>query len=269
MFRPLTTFLIFCCTGFSLCSFAQKDLFVGVKGGISIPNLTAGESKNDWNKNYTSRVGPYFGGFVEIPLSRYFSFQPEVNYAAEGGKRKGIQPMTIPAQYLDLFQKAFGTDKDYLYADLNTVSRINYLQVPLLIKFSYPMAFKGKLTFFAQVGPYAGYLVSAKQLVKSENLKVYFDGEGKKQIPPALVEEFFGASIDTTIKARSDLHNFNFGVQGGVGFAYTIGRGKLFLEGGGNYGFIPVQKGDAHGKNNIGAGTVLAGYAYNIRKKKA
>lgn len=247
----------------------DKDLFIGVKGGISIPSLRAGESQNDWNKNYESRVGPYFGAFAEIPVSRYFSFQPEINYAAQGGKRRGIQPMTIPAEYLSVFQQVFGTDKDYLYATLNNVSRINYLQVPLLLKFSYPVALQGRLKVFAQAGPYAGYLVAAKQIVKSNNLRVYFDGDGNKEIPQSLVAQFFGTTIDTAIAARSDLHQFNFGLQGAAGISYDKGRSRFFVEGGGNYGLLYIQKGDEHGKNNIGGATILAGYAYNIRKKKA
>ena len=247
----------------------SEELFVGIKGGISIPSLRAGESQNDWNKNYESRIGPYFGAFAEFPISRYFSFQPEINYAAEGGKRRGIQPMTIPAEYLSVFQQAFGTDKDYLFATLNNVSRINYLQIPLMIKFSYPVALKGRLKVFAQAGPYIGYLVAAKQIVKSNDLRVFFDAEGTKEIPQQLVASFFGSTIDTAIGARNDLHKFNTGLQGGAGISYQTGRSRFFLEGGGNYGLLYIQKGDEHGKNNIGAATLLAGYAYNIRKKKS
>lgn len=247
---------------------AQKPLYVGIKGGISIPSLKAGESENDWNKNYTSRIGPYFGGFVEIPLGKYFAFQPELAYAAEGGKRYGIQPMTIPAEYVGLFQAFFKTDKDYIFADLKCVSRVNYLQLPLLMKFSYPIACKGKLQVFAQAGPYIGYLVAAKQLVKTDNLRVYLDGGGNLEIPPPQVASFFGTKVDTTIAAQNDLHRFNTGIQGAVGLSYAIGRGKVFVEGGGNYGFLYIQKGDDHGKNNIGAGTILLGYSFNLRASR-
>lgn len=254
--------------GLSTIARAQKDLFIGIKGGLSIPSLRAGESENDWNRNYVSRRGPYFGAFAEIGLSRYFSFQPEIAYAAEGGKRNGIQPMGIPPQYLEAFQKAFSTDKDYLFAGLNTTSRVNYLQIPLLLKFNYPLAGKGRLMIFAQAGPYLGYLVAAKQIVKTSDLRVYLDGDGKTEIPSSLVHSFFGNSVDTVINAKNDLHKFNTGIQAAVGLSYSVGRGKLFVEGGGNYGFMYIQKGEEHGKNNIGAGTVLIGYGYNIRKKK-
>lgn len=138
-----------------------------------------------------------------------------------------------------------------------------------MLKFCYPVACRGKLKVFVQAGPYAGYLVAAKQIVKSDNLRVYFDGDGKTEIPASLVSSFFGTSVDTTIAARNDLHKFNVGIQGAAGFSYAIGRGKVFVEGGGNFGFLYIQEGDAHGKNNIGAGTVLLGYAFNLHGKKA
>jgi len=249
-----------------LATLAQSNgsLFLGVKGGLSVPNLTAGESENDWNKGYESRQGPYFALVAEYQLSRYFYFQPELAYAAEGGRRNGIQPMSIPEQFLPAFQTAFGTEKDYLYANLHSVSRLNYLQLPLLLKFQYPIAFHGHLQAFIQAGPYVGYLLVSKQVVSSENLRVYLKDDGSSEIPPLLVHEFFGDSIDTVIEAKDELHRWNVGVQGGVGLAWVSGKSKIFIEGGGNYGFVPVQKNNDHGKNNIGAATVLIGYLRNI-----
>lgn len=251
----------------SLKSQAQenKSLFVGVKGGLSVPSLKAGETENDWNKDYESRLGPYFALVAEYRLSRYFYFQPELAYAAEGGRRGGIQPMSIPEAYLKDFQTFFKTKKDYLYANLNSVSRLNYLQLPLLFKFQYPIACQGRLQAFVQAGPYIGYLLVSKQFVSSDDLHVYLDGEGKEEIPPILVHEFFGTNIDTVIAAKDELHRWNVGVQGGVGLVWIAGKSKFFIEGGGNYGFIPVQKNNNHGKNNIGAATVLLGYLRNIQ----
>lgn len=247
---------------------ARENLGLGIKAGLSIPSLRAGESKNDWNKNYESRVGPYFGALVEIPLSRCWSLQAEINYAAQGGKRNGIQPMTIPAEYLDVFQAAFKTDKDYLFATLRTVSRINYVQIPLMLRGHVSLTSNNKLQLFAQAGFFVGYMVAAKQLVKSDDLKVYLDAEGEKEIPSVLVHNFFGKNIDTTINAKNDLYRFNTGIQGGIGFSYQIGPGKAFIEGGGNYGLIYIQKGEDHGKNNIGAGTILLGYTLSLGKSK-
>ena len=90
---------------------------------------------------------------------------------------------------------------------------------------------------------------------------MYLDEEGKTEIPSIFVNRFLGSAIDTAINAKNDLRKLNVGFQGGLGLSFDIGRGKVFVEGGGNIGFLYIQKGDEHGKNNIGAGTVLMGYA--------
>jgi len=248
------------------CAPAQpKGLYLGLQGGLSIPSLKSGETKNDWNKNYESRLGPYFGILAELQITRHLSFQPELNYAAEGGRRNGIQPMSIPEEYLQAFQQGLHTDKDYVYADLKSVSRINYILLPLQLKYTYPLALKGRFAVFAQAGPNIGYMVMSKQVVKAKTLRVYLDDAGTQEIPPALVKAFFGTSVDTTLDAKDELHRWNVGIQGALGFSLQLGKSKIFIEGGGNYGFIPIQKSDAHGKNNIGAATIAVGYAMNIR----
>lgn len=247
--------------------FAQQkynSFFMGFKGGLSIPSLKAGESENDWNKDYESRQGFYFAAVAEYQLSRHFYFQPELSYASEGGRRDGIQPISIPTIYLKDFQTVFGTNKDYLYANLKSVSRLNYFQLPLLIKYQHPIAFKGHLQAFVQAGPYLGFLLVSRQFVESKDLHVYLAADGSREIDQSLVKGFFGSSIDTVIDASSDLHRWNVGVQGGVGLSWVQDEYKLFIEAGGNYGFIPIQKSDAHGKNNIGAATILIGYLQNI-----
>lgn len=247
-------------------TYAQTPVFVGVKGGISVPNLTSGSSKSDWDEGYSSRIGPNIGILIERPFSKSFSLQAEVNYIGEGGKRNGIQPFSIPKEYVPLFQQAFQTDKDYVYADFKNVSRINYIQVPVMARFNVAVNASGRLKCFAQAGPYVAFLVGAKQIIKTDDLKVYLDKEGRQQIPPELVKGFLGSSLDTTVDAKEQLHKANLGVQGSVGVSLDCGSGKFFLEAGGNYGFIPIQKGDEHGKNNIGAATVAIGYALKLEK---
>ena len=41
-------------------------------------------------------------------------------------------------------------------------------------------------------------------------------------------------------------------------------RAIFFIEGGGNYGFLNIQKGTDNGKNQIGAATVALGYGYTF-----
>jgi hypothetical protein len=52
------------------------------------------------------------------------------------------------------------------------------------------------------------------------------------------------------------------------GFSGVPGSGcdVSLWSGGGNYGFLNVQKGTANGKNNTGAATAVLGYSFWLRK---
>lgn len=41
---------------------------------------------------------------------------------------------------------------------------------------------------------------------------------------------------------------------------------SIFIEGGGNYGFLNIQKGSQNGTNNTGAATAVVGYRYWFHK---
>ena len=68
----------------------------------------------------------------------------------------------------------------------------------------------------------------------------------------------------TNTDIKDQLHKGNFGIEGDVGLALNMKNNKLFIEGGGNYGFLNIQKGTENGKNHIGAATVRVGYAYGF-----
>jgi hypothetical protein len=74
-------------------------------------------------------------------------------------------------------------------------------------------------------------------------------------------------SFDNKQDIKPQLHKGNFGAEGDVGIALNMKCGKLFLEGGANYGFLNIQKGSANGKNETGAATVRVGYAYRLGSK--
>jgi hypothetical protein len=67
-------------------SFAQRDIFVGVKGGISVPDLTSG-GDNPLSSGWSSRFGGNFGALASVKIKGKFSIQVEVNYSSEGGKK--------------------------------------------------------------------------------------------------------------------------------------------------------------------------------------
>jgi hypothetical protein len=71
----------------------------------------------------------------------------------------------------------------------------------------------------------------------------------------------FGSSVIT-----KELNPVNAGVQGNVGIQYQYNRHKFFIEAGGNYGFIRIQKEKSNGSNHIGAATVMLGYTIGLKQ---
>jgi hypothetical protein len=240
-------------------SFAQQ-FSLGVRGGLSIPNLSAsGSNENPLNTGYSSRLGPDFGIFGDFKISHVFSFQPMLEYSSQGGKKDGLQAFPTPAQFSPFFPT--GTAPTYLYADFKSEAKINYLMVPLLAKFGWNLRAKSPLRIYVDAGPFAGFLLSAKQATSGSSA-IYADAGGQQALPVGT------QTFDTTQNIKSQLNSFNFGAEGNVGISYKTGNGNIFVEGGFNYGFLNIQKGTANGKNNTGAATVSLGYAYTFGRKK-
>ncbi len=234
-------------------SFSAKaqNTSLGVRGGISIPNLSAGGSNNNpLNTGYKSRLGPDLALFADFGISKDFSIEPVLEYSSQGGKKDGMQAFPNP----------YGSTPTYLYANFKSEAKMNYLLVPVLAKLGWNISHSSPVRFYVNVGPFVGFLLNAKQ-VTSGSSPVYADQDGTTQVSPG------AQSFDNTQNIKSQLHSANFGVEANVGFSEAFGKSEIFIEGGGNYGFLNIQKGTANGKNNIGAGTLTIGYAYHLGKK--
>jgi hypothetical protein len=250
------TFFFFCINSAK----AQWDL--GLQGGISIPNLSAaGSNNNPLNTGYSSRLGPEFSIFGEYHVSKLFSIVPKIEYSAQGGKKDGYQALPTPTAVAEYFEQQGMAAPTYLYANFNSEAKLDYLLIPILAKFGWDLDAQKKFRITIAAGPYIGFLLSAKQ-VTSGNSTLYLDPGGMESLPIG------PQSFDTTNNIKSQLNTTNFGVDGSVGIEYLMGKtmhDKIFLEIGGNYGFLNIQKGSANGKNNTGAATIMLGYAYRIR----
>jgi hypothetical protein len=246
---------------FSLSAEAQWDL--GLQGGISIPNLSAGGSDNNpLNTGYSSRLGPEFAIFGEYHVNSLFSLVPKIEYSAQGGKKDGFQAMPTPTELAQYFEQQGMPVPTYLYANFNSEAKLDYLLIPILAKFGWNLDTQRKFRITVAAGPYLGFLLSAKQ-VTSGNSYIYLDPAAKDTLPVG------SQSFDQTTDIKNQLNTTNFGVDGSVGIEYLFGAGqhdKIFFEAGGNYGFLNIQKGSANGKNNTGAATLMLGYAYKLDK---
>ena len=76
---------------------AQNDIYIGVRGGLNIPKLTA-SGENPMSKGYSSRLAGNGGIFVEIQISELFSLRPMVEYTQQGGLRNGLQAIPVAMQ---------------------------------------------------------------------------------------------------------------------------------------------------------------------------
>ena len=225
-----------------------QNFTLGLRGGISIPNLTAGGAeKNPLNTGYSSRLGPDFSIFGEYKISSLFSISPMIEYSSQGGKKNGLQAFPNP----------MGSTPPYLYANFKSEAKLNYLLVPVLAKFGWNLSSHSPVRFYFDAGPFAGFLLSAHQ-VTSGNSMIYADPQGTVPASPS------AQPFDANNNIKDQLSTFNFGVSGNLGFAYHFSKNNVFIEGGGNYGLLNIQKGTANGKNQTGAGTLAVGYGYTF-----
>jgi hypothetical protein len=234
-------------------SFAQTRIDIGIKAGLSIPNLTSGDSHNPINSGYGSRLGPDAAVHVEFHLSAHFSVQPQLEYSSQGGKKDGNQAFTVPPEMQPLFPP--GQVPQYLYANYKSEAKINYLMLPVLAKYHIPLA--SHWDFYIAAGPFVSMVLSAKNETNGTS-EIYLDSGHQQALPTG------AQSFDRTEDIKDDLHRFNAGISGHVGFAYTVGKGSVFIEGGGNYGFVNIQKDDMNGANKTGAAVVVLGYAFKL-----
>jgi len=220
-------------------------LTLGVQAGSSIPNLRD-KGGGDLSSGYSSRVAPFFGAYAEQSLGHEFSLRAEINYAAQGGQREGMQPLQDTSQ----LPVPPGTA---LYADFKTVAKLDYLEIPILARY-HISAVPG---LFVNGGPYMGFLLSAKTETSGSS-QVFLDPQGQQ--PTDGITYPFDATTDN----KSDLKTFNWGFQAGLGVTHEVGGGTASLEVRGGLGMTNIQKDEANGKNATGVLVIAAGYGWHL-----
>jgi len=84
--RSLTALFTLIAWIFSLQVSGQINNYIGIKGGICIPNLTSGsDNQNPLSNGYSSRTGADFGILAIFKFSKWLAFQPEIIYSEQGG----------------------------------------------------------------------------------------------------------------------------------------------------------------------------------------
>ncbi len=121
--------------------------FIGFKMG---PNWANFEGK-DVSKDLKQRVGFGFGLVSDFSVKKAndkdysrWSLCPEINFIPGGAINKS-------------------TLTDSIVTENDLTSKLNYVRVPILIRFYHGLLGEAKSGLFAEVGPYGGYLLAAKR----------------------------------------------------------------------------------------------------------
>jgi hypothetical protein len=276
---------------FSLCAQAQT-VSLGVRGGLSIPNIVAG-GNNPLSKGYSSRIAEDGGIFAELGVSNYMAFRLGVEYSGQGGKRNGIQAMPSERAMAGMTAAAGGSSAgmdailgqvaasmpEIFYADVKNTADFDYLMIPISAQIGTNANKRWRV--YVNAGPFVSFLLHGKQITKGQS-KIYLDAGGSQtlwdNIPAALQPVIeggapslahvlqHGTDFGATEVITRDLNPINAGIQGDIGLSYRHERHRIFIEIGGNYGFVNMQKDKSNGSNRIGAASVMLGYAIRLNK---
>jgi len=231
---------------------------LGAHGGVSIPNLRGSET-DIFSRGFTSRQGPYFGLTADFSIAPRFSLGVDLNYVSQGGVRTGMQPITM-----ELPPGLPIPPGTILYADFRNETILDYIEVPVLGRFT----FGDRIRFFLNAGPYVGFLVRAVAVTEGTSA-LYLDEAGEMPIiiPPATDLAEFDLSADTNVK--DSLESVNIGLAGGGGIIFPLGPGDLILEGRFQLGLTTLQKHpETDGKTQTGAIMISLGYVLPLSRHR-
>jgi hypothetical protein len=175
----------------SLVNAQSLAVFLGFKMGPSFANF---EGK-DVSTKLTSRIGFGFGLVSDFSIKKAnnkdfsrWSLCPEINYVPGGSVDK--------------------TSSGSITNDITC--KFNSVRVPILIRFYHGFLGEAKSGVFAEVGPYGGYLLSAKETgtVKDSSVTVDVNEDVKKYFEDTDYGVSFGGGVSIasilTINYRYD-----------------------------------------------------------------
>ncbi len=244
---------------FAAAAQEKEDNYIGFKGGISIPQLSSSDT-NELSRDYKSRVAPNFGAFFDIGVAGRTSVQFEVNYAGQGGKRDGIQPVTQPIPGLPALPTG-----NYYYANFKNTAKLTYLEIPALLKYRFGK--KEKPRIYVNGGIYYGYLLKA-DTVSEGSSTLYLDRDGRVPVLlPPNGDPFPAIPFDATTDIKDELNKNNFGLTGGGGIEIPHKRNYFVIDARIAYGLVSIQKDTAlNGNSKTGNLVISFGYAFGLKK---
>jgi hypothetical protein len=283
---------LLCFIVFNIKVYAQP-VNLGIRGGLAVPNIVSG-SDNPLSTGYSSRFAGNGGIFTEIGLNNLFSVRFGVEYTGQGGKRNGVQAMSSNQLIMDMATRLganitestvamLGEMATYIppvfYADVKNTAKFDYLMLPVSLQMGKNLG-NSPYRIYVNAGPFISFLMSGEQVSKGLS-KLYADATKTTTLWSSIPSEIqahitesvpelahvlengteFGVSVIT-----GEIRPVNFGIQGNIGLSYQYNnRNRFFIEAGGNYGFIRIQKNKLNGANHIGSANLTVGYSFQIK----
>lgn len=210
----------------SIFSFGQ----IGIKGGAGVCDIVfADEGQTPYlgyEINSLVHKSPaltyQIGIFGIIKISNRWLFQPELYYNKSG----------------------LNYDTEFLYDDVTYRIKINYLQLPMLLKYSTMLEKKWHVGLF--IGPYASLKLNANKYTKIEGQENKIEMQNVK--------------------------NYDAGIIGGMSFDFDVNRGQIVTDLRTSYSLVnimsyvdgnkPEYNGPENEKAKNVAITVLVGYRF-------
>lgn len=245
--------LIVSISSFSLIVSAQIQ--PGFKIGASVPDI---KGNTEQSKGYTSRLAPFFGISLTKKIATYFNIQTEINYSPQGGKRNGMQPIDTSQFGVSIPN---GTT---LYANFKNETKLNYLEVPLMLQFKIAKSKDdNNIFYFANFGPYVAFRLNSKTITSGKSL-IYIDPQGTT---PLTIDDIPlpAQSFDSRTNLKDEIKKVSAGIVGGIGSGYNFQGHQFFLEARFTRGLTNIQTHpETGGKNKTGSLIFAAGYIYSL-----
>ncbi len=236
----------------------SQNIKLGIKGGLSLPNLSS-SGGSDVSKGYKTISGPDLGLVVDFAMTHHFSIETGLQWSTQGGQKSGLQTIPASPELAQYFPS--GSNVQFLYANFSSTVRLQYLMLPVLIKYNMNLDGAGHWKLYLDAGVFGGLLITAKASAAGTS-KVYYDKEETDQVGSLTVQ------FDSTGDIKKQLHTGNFGIEGNAGILFRLKSVSYFVEAGGNYGFINLQKNTRNGINYTGAVIFRIGVMYSLDSKR-
>ncbi|MDR0733930.1 MAG: outer membrane beta-barrel protein [Dysgonamonadaceae bacterium] len=288
---------------FSLCGYSQT-MNVGLRGGLSVPNIVAGGdnplstgytshvageggifAEMELNNHVAFRLGVEYSGqggrrngMQGMPSEPMMEQMKPLTEQMITNLTNAVTSGEISRETAASLGGLMSNMPNIFYADVKNTAEFDYLMIPISVQIGTDASKRWRV--YANAGPFVSFLLHGKQITKGSS-NIYMDkGKSKtvwsnipaemmsliEMIAPEKLQAIIqnGTDFTGTQDITQDLNPVNAGIQGDIGLAYRCNRHKIFVEVGGNYGFIKMQKNTDNGSNRIGAATVMLGYAFRM-----